>query len=256
MYKQVMGCTYRDLESMTGIDYSTFIKFKKRLKDALWLKNIFEVLSSLIAHDLTSIIALIDSTFVQTYSRRNEYGSEYFGYKEKNGFKLHQMIDFETRLPLLQFATGGARSDIVWGGNLIRAAPWFWRMKAIAADKGYDGANFVMDIVLKFPGIKVAIPLRRHKKNDSWFNRWMKGRERSHTTTLYNKRSQIERYFSRKKHVFHFGEERTRGLKNFEANAYFVSIMEILEYAAKPEIWVLIFTKLKSWGYIIFSPQA
>lgn len=30
MYRQVMGCSYRDLESMTGIDHSTFIKFRKR----------------------------------------------------------------------------------------------------------------------------------------------------------------------------------------------------------------------------------
>src|SRR3989338_8293538 len=72
MYKQVMGCTYRDLESMTNIDYSTFIKFKKRLKEKFLLKNIFAVLSSYVATNLDSITALIDSTFVQTYSKRDE----------------------------------------------------------------------------------------------------------------------------------------------------------------------------------------
>jgi len=244
IYKQVMDCSYRDLESITRIDYSTFIKFKKRLKDQLLLKNIFTVLSSAVANNLNSITALIDSTFVQTYSRRDEAGSEYFGYKEKNGFKLHQMIDYETRLPLLQCATGGARADIVWGGALMRAAPESWRIRELAADKAYDGANFVMDIVRRFPRIKVAIPLRRHKPNDSWFNRMMKAWERTKIRRIYRKRSAIERYFSRKKHVFHFGEERTRGLKNFEANACLVSIAEILEYAAKPEIWWVLFTKL------------
>ncbi len=34
-YHQLMGCSYRDLESMTGIDYSTFIKFRGRLKRTL-----------------------------------------------------------------------------------------------------------------------------------------------------------------------------------------------------------------------------
>ena len=245
MYKQVMDCSYRDLESMTNIDYSTFIKFKKRLKEKFLLKNIFTVLSSYVATNLDSITALIDSTFVQTYSKRDEDGSEYFGYKEKNGFKLHQMIDYKTRLPLFQFATAGARADIVWGGNLIRAAPQSWKLKELAADKAYDGANFVMDIVLKWKGVKVAIPMRRHKKDDSWFNRYMKMWERTKTRKIYRKRSEIERYFSRKKGVFNFGEERTRGLKNFEANAYFVSIMEILEYASKPETWFALFTKLE-----------
>ena len=245
MYKQVMDCSYRDLESMTNIDYSTFIKFKKRLKEKFLLKNIFTVLSAYVATNLDSITALIDSTFVQTYSKRDEDGSEYFGYKEKNGFKLHQMIDYKTRLPLFQFATAGARADIVWGGNLIRAAPQSWKLKELAADKAYDGANFVMDIVLKWKGVKVAIPMRRHKKDDSWFNRYMKMWERTKTRKIYRKRSEIERYFSRKKGVFNFGEERTRGLRNFEANAYFVSIMEILEYASKPETWFALFTKLE-----------
>lgn len=53
-----------------------------------------------------------------------------------------------------------------------------------------------------------------------------------------NKRGEIERYFSRKKRVFNLGEERTRTLKNFRANCYLTSIMEILEWTTKPELWV------------------
>jgi hypothetical protein len=34
MYKKVMQCSYRDLESITGIEYSTFIKFRKRLVES------------------------------------------------------------------------------------------------------------------------------------------------------------------------------------------------------------------------------
>ena len=249
IYKQLMGCSYRDLESVSAnlgkkINYSTFIKFKKRLKDKFWFKNIFEILSQGIAVILPSITALIDSTFVETYSGYDEKGSEYFDYKEKNGFKLHQMIDWKTRLPILQFATPGARSDIRWGANLIRAAPEYWNIKELAADKAYDGANFVKDIAIKFPGIKIAIPMRRHKKNDSWFNVFMKGWERTKSKKIYKKRSEIERHFSRKKGVFNLGEERTRGLQNFEANAYLVSIAQILEWSTKPEIWIALFTKL------------
>ena len=244
IYKQLMGCSYRDLESMTNIDYSTFIKFRKRLIAKFLFKNMFSVLSAIIAKSLPSIAALIDSTFVETYSGYDEEGSEYFGYKEKNGFKLHQMIDYETRLPILQFATGGARSDIRWGANLIRAAPQNWKLTELAADKAYDGMDFVMDIVLKFPGIKVAIPMRRHKKNDFWFNVFMKGRERTKNKMIYKKRSEIERHFSRKKGVFRLGEERTRGLTNFEANCDFVSTLQILEWLTTPQIWWVLFTML------------
>ena len=238
IYRQLMSCSFRDLESMSEIDYSTFIKFRKRLIEKFLFKNIFSLLSSAVASNLDSITAIMDSSFVQTYSKRQEEGSEYFGYKEKNGFKLHQMIDWETRLPILQFATPGARSDIRWGANLIRAAPKSWKLREFTADKAYDGINFVKDIALRFPGIRICIPMRRHKKKDYWFNRLMKRWERVRDPELYKKRSEIERYFSRKKRVFNLGEERTRGLKNFEANCYLTSIAEILEWSAKPEIWV------------------
>ena len=244
IYKQFMGCSYRDLESMTEIDHSTFVKFRKRLIAKLLFKNIFSILSQTIAQNLDAITAIIDSSFVETYSKRDEEGSEYFGYKEKNGFKLHQMIDWETRLPILQFSTPGARSDIRWGANLIRAAPEHWNLKALTADKAYDGANFVKDIAIKFPGIKIAIPMRRHKRNDSWFNVFMKGRERTKSKKIYKKRSEIERHFSRKKGVFRLGEERTRGLTNFEANCDFVSAIQILEWLTAPQIWWALFTML------------
>src|SRR3989344_6537430 len=250
IYKQFMGCSYRDLESMTEIDHSTFVKFRKRLIAKLLFKNIFSILSQTIAQNLDAITAIIDSSFVETYSKRDEEGSEYFGYKEKNGFKLHQMIDWKTRLPILQFATPGARSDIRWGANLIRAAPKHWRLKEFTADKAYDGINFVKDIALKFPGIRICIPMRKHKKKDYWFNRLMKLWERVHDPELYKKRSEIERYFSRKKRVFNLGEERTRGLTNFETNCYLTSIAEILEWSTKPEIWWRLFTILASYEKI------
>lgn len=235
MYRQFMRCTYRDLESMTGIDYSTFIKFRKRLVQKRWFPRVFKKVSTLIAENLTSLLFILDSSFVETYSKHDEEGSEYSGYKQKNGFKLHQMIEYDTRLPIMQRATGGARHDIVSGHSLIRASPKSWKVRAVLADKGYDSSQFAHDIKMHWRGAKVVIPLRRMKPDESpsWIK--LKAKGRTLDPALYKKRTEIERYFSRKKMVFHLGEERTRHLKNFRTNCYMTSLMEILEWSTTPQ---------------------
>jgi transposase len=249
IYKQITSCSYRDLETMTGIDYSTFIKFRSRLVNKLWFPAIFKKLVDGIASNLKDITLIIDSSFVETYSKKDEIDSEYFGYKQRNGFKLHQMIDWKTRLPLLQFCTPGARADIVWGSNLIRAAPKNWKVKAVLADKGYDADQFAYDIKLKWKKVKVGIPLRKLAYAGNLRNQFLRRWPRALNSKLLNKRTEIERYFSRKKHVFNLGEERTRHLKNFRANCYLTSIMEILEWMSKI---LTLFTKLLSAGLTSF----
>lgn len=249
LYRQFTRCSYRDLESMSGIDYTTFIKFRRRLNATHWFLRVFSRLTRDIAASLPTIHALLDSSFVQTYSRRDEPGSEYSGYKQKNGFKLHQLIDFHTRLPLLQTVTGGARADIVWGSHLIRAAPASWDIRALVADKGYDSEHFVHSTHRKWKKAAIGIPLRRTSqaaqgasRKETPLNRSLKGAHRTLRPSLLNTRSEIERYFSRIKRVFHLGEERTRGRKNFEANAYLVSIAVILAWMTTPQLWGTFFT--------------
>jgi hypothetical protein len=240
MYKQVMRCSYRDLESITGIDYSTFIKFRQRLKKKQWFSRVFNKLVHLLVAHMKRIHALLDSSFVETYSKHEEQGSAYSGYKKKIGFKLHQIIDFSTRLPLAQEATDGVRADVKIGENLIRGSPRTWNVAALSADKAYDSEYFLFEIRQKWGQCRVAIPLRNMRQSgDPTYNRYMKRKERSKDRSLYKKRTGIERYFSRKKGVFRLGEERTRHLENFRTNCYLTSIMEILEWLAKhPEVGV------------------
>jgi len=54
LYKQVMRCSYRDLESMTGIDHSTFVKFRQRLVAQNWFVAMFHALSSGIENKATA----------------------------------------------------------------------------------------------------------------------------------------------------------------------------------------------------------
>ena len=241
MYKQLMGCTYRDLESMTRIDYSTFIKFRKRLSITHWFKKVFDILvRQIIAKKKVfgqPTTLIIDSSFVESYSKgkSKERGAEYYGYKGKSGFKLHTAIDFDTRLPLKIRATPGARSDIVWGRQLIRGSPKHWNVDAVLADRAYDAEDFVLQIKRRWKGVKVGIPFRvMHQQiltNEAY--KITKSLNRCLDQALLNQRTEIERYFSRKKHVFLLGEEKTRHLKNFRDNCHFTAIMEILEWLSK-----------------------
>lgn len=235
MYKQLMECTYRDLESITGIDYTTFIKFRKRLSAKNWFADTFTILSSYISKYLNGISLILDSSFVETYSGHDEEGSGYSGYKEKNGYKLHQFIDYKSRLPLLQAVSAGNVADINGGHRLLNRAPPKWQVKTFAADKGYDSEYFVQSIIEKW-NPKVAIPVRNFKYSGNDLNRAIRRKPRSHDPKLYRQRTEIERYFSRKKNVFNLGEEKTRHLKNFRDNSYMTSIMEILEWSVKNNV--------------------
>ncbi len=228
MYKQLVRCSYRDLESITHIDYSTFIKFRKRLISQNWFLQTFEHVTLILTPKKSSLL-IIDSSFVETYSQCHEKGSAYSGHKEKIGFKLHTIIDYVSRLPVFQSITHGAVADVRAGAALIRGAPPDIPVTAFLADKGYDSASFVDLIHTHWKKeTRVAIPVRHTGGNIK--NHLLKYAERSRNKTLYKKRTAIERYFSRKKGVFHLGEERTRGLKNFEVNCYMTSIMEYLEW--------------------------
>jgi IS5 family transposase len=235
MYKQLMRCSYRDLESMSGIDHTTFIKFRSRLKKNAWFPKLFETLVQAVLAHRNILNLILDSSFVETYSKHDEEGSGYSGYKEKNGYKTHEIIDWKTRLPLFQVVTPGNVADITAGEMLVERAPPDLRVKSFAADKGYDSEYFVHRIAGKWKTVRVAIPVRR-KQGDDGRNRAGRSSERSTDPVLYRKRTEIERHFSRKKRVFHLGEERNRTLENFRANAYLTSSMQILEWLVKQKV--------------------
>lgn len=229
-YKQLMGCSYRDLESITGIDYSTFIKFRGRLKETL--SPLLDSLTAHVLRGMRSLNLILDSSFVETYSKHDEDGSAYSGYKEKNGFKLHQIIEKILRIPLFQCASEGHMPDIKGGEFLVSRAPPDWRVQSFAADKGYDSEYFVKAVVDKWE-VRPAIPMRHHRYDGNGKNRRRRGAGRSRDPSHYRGRTEIERYFSRKKRVFRLGEEKTRHLENFHTNCLFTSCMEILERLTK-----------------------
>lgn len=232
MYKQLHGCSYRDLESMSCIEHTTFIKFRNRHKQRL--PQLFEILAARVIEQIRILDLIVDSSFVRSYSGHAESGSGYSGYKQAHGYKTHEIIDFSTRLPLFQIVSAGNTADISAGEQLLTRAPPGIPVRSFAADKGYDSEGFVHRIRMRWKRVRVAIPVRR-KQGDDGRNRASRAKERTANPTLYKRRTEIERHYSRKKGVFRFGEERTRGLENFRANAFFVSCMQILEWLCMHE---------------------
>lgn len=191
MYQQCMGCSYRDLESISGIDHSTFVKFRKRLLGAHWFTRVLRKLTAHIAASLESMTLVMDSSFVESYSRRHEEGSGYSGYHEAHGFKLHQIIGCKTRLPILQISSSGNEADITYGRKLLARAPPSWSVRGFTADKGYDSTDFIHTIFMKWPRSKIAIPMRRPTSGNEKHIELRKA-HRTKNKALYRKRTEVE----------------------------------------------------------------
>lgn len=240
LYKQAMNCTYRDLESMSGIDYSTFIKFRARLRASHWFEKLCQALSEAAVSERKALELIMDSSFVPTYSGHAENGSAFHGLYEQHGFKVHQIIDFATRLPVFQAVSPGSLHDVRAAKQIIPLLPKHWPVKYFLADKGYDSEQFVKQIMKQWKGAWASIPLRRTcqaarqcQRQETIMNRLLKAAGRSLHPKIYHKRTTIERYFSRKKNIFHLGLERTRHLKNFMTNCFTTALMEILEWVSR-----------------------
>ena len=241
VWKQISGCTYRDLECMAGgIGHSTFIKFKKQLVKEKWFPKAFRQLVKWLVSWMKPLGLALDSTFVATYSGKYESGARYSGYKEKIGFKLHTLIDCFARLPLAIGVTDGARHDVIGGTKLVGQSPPGWKVKFLTADNGYDSGEFVELVRQHWRDAKSCIPLRRMRgegrdeitpQREGW--RKLKTAERTITKRLRDLRTEVERYFSRKKGVFNLGKQRTRGIKAFHTECFLTAIAEYLEFIAR-----------------------
>jgi transposase len=178
----------------------------------------------------------MDSSFVHTFSKRGELGSEGWNeFKEAFGFKLHLLIDCETKFPIALCITNGIANDMTLAIPLLRKARyWLRQCGYVLADKGYDWQDLVNWIV-KTIHAKAGIPIKKHKrgKNYSWEGAWnhfqLKRKGRSIKKSIYNRRTAIERVFSLLKRTYHLGKEETRGIINFAKNCYLTLICYMLK---------------------------
>lgn len=238
LVKKVTNWDFRTIASMAGVSHPTLI----RANDLFLRKRVYEKVFQCLVRKgyktglIKGLYAAMDSSFVHTFSKKGELGSEGWNeYKKGYGFKMHLLIDTETKFPLSVKITNGLASDNTLAISLLRLGKiYIKRGGYILADKGYDDTDLV-NWIAKILGDKAAIPIRKYKrgKNYSWGARFknfkIRAKGRCIKKSIYNRRSSVERIFSSLKRTYHLGKEETRGILNFAKNAYLALICYILK---------------------------
>jgi hypothetical protein len=238
LVKKVTHWGYETIASMAGVSHPTLI----RANEFFLRKNIYQkVFVSLVKQAykkglIQGKFVALDSSFVKTFSTKEELGSEGWNdFKKGYGFKLHLLIDCETKFPIALIVTNGLANDGTLAIPLLkRARSWLKQTGYVLADKGYDDGDIV-DWIVKSLHAKAGIPIKKKykgKKGDKGgnFRYWqLKAKGRSIKKSIYNRRTAVERVFSVIKRTYHLGKEETRGILNFAKNVYLSLICYMLK---------------------------
>lgn len=240
LVKKITNWDYRSLGEISGISHQTLnrrnLQFEKK-----------EIYQKFFGHLVKEAVGIglikgekvaLDSSFVKTYSTKEEIGSCGFnGYKKGFGFKLHALVDVKTKFPMALVATNGLVSDNQIAIPLLkRAKPYLKKLGYVLADKGYDDMDIIAWIMYRLKA-KAGIPIRKKSrlakgKPNRYGNlaNWkLKAAGRTFKKSILNLRTEIERFFSSLKRTFHLGKELTRGIEAFTRNAYLALISYCLK---------------------------
>ncbi|MBI2613479.1 MAG: transposase [Candidatus Levybacteria bacterium] len=238
LMKRVTNWSFRTIAEMGGISHSTLVRANTYfLTHHVYEKFFLFLVKKAYGKGLIKgKFVAMDSSFVQTFSGKQEEGSEgWNGFKEAYGFKLHLLIDCETKFPIALTITNGLASDNTLAIPLLkRAKNWLKKCGYVLADKGYDDGE-IIDFIVKAFSAKAGIPIRKHNrgKNYSWRgatkNFQLKAKGRTLKKSVYNRRTAVERVFSVLKRVFHLGKEEVRGILSFAKQVYLTLICYMLK---------------------------
>lgn len=101
LIKKVTNWSYRTIAEMGDVSHSTLVRANEKfLKRKVYAKFFIHLVKSAYKNGLIKgKFVATDSSFVQTFSKKKEIGSEnYNGFKKAYGFKLHLLIDAETKM--------------------------------------------------------------------------------------------------------------------------------------------------------------
>lgn len=240
LVKKVMNWGYETIASMAGVSHPTLIRANKYFLE----KGVYQkVFVSLVKRAYkTGLIqgkyVAMDSSFVKTFSKKKEEGSEGWNeFKKGIGFKLHLLIDAQTHFPIALIVTNGLAADCTLAIPLLKKArAWLKKCGYVLADKGYDDTDIVHWIA-QCLSAKAGIPIRKKSKlakgkpyrYGNLLNWQLKAKGRTFKKSIYNKRVSVERVFSHLKRIYHLGKEETRGILNFAKNVYLSLISYMLK---------------------------
>lgn len=240
LVKKATNWDFRTIASMAGMSHPTLIRANTLfIKKGIYQKIFVSLVkTSYLKGLIKGRFVALDSSFVKTFSKKQELGSEGFnGHKKAFGFKLHLLIDAETNIPIaLTLGNGLAHDGTLAVPLLKKARPWLKKVGYVLADKGYDDTDIVNWIVQALRA-KAGIPIRKKDERakgkklryGNLLNWRLKAKGRTFKKSIYNKRSSIERVFSTLKRVYHLGHEEMRGILSFAKNTYLALISYILK---------------------------
>lgn len=240
LVKKITNWDFRTIASMARMSHPTLIRANNLfIQQGIYQKAFVYLVKVAYKQGLISgKFVAMDSSFVKTFSKKQELGSEGFnGHKKAFGFKLHLLIDAESQIPIALILGNGLANDGTLAVPLLKKArPWLRRVGYVLADKGYDDMDIVNWIVKELEA-KASIPIReksklaKGKKNryGNLTNWRLRAKGRSFKRSIYNKRSSVERVFSYLKRTYHLGKEETRGILNFAKNVYLALISYMLK---------------------------
>jgi transposase len=240
LIKKVTNWSYRTVAEMGDVSHSTLVRANtKFLKRHVYEKFFVHMVKAAYKQGLIKgTCVAMDSSFVPTFSKKREIGSEnYNGFKKAYGFKLHLLIDTETKMPIALIIGNGIAHDGTFAVPLLKKArAWLRKVGYVLADKGYDDTDIVKWITKELKA-KAGIPMRKKinlgkgKKNryGNVLNWQLKAAGRTLKKSILGKRTEVERSFSSLKRVYHLGKEETRGILAFAKNAYLSLISHMLK---------------------------
>lgn len=242
LVKKVTNWGYRTIAEMAGYSHSTLVRGNQVFVRRKIYERLLRKLVSLAYRNglIRGKKVALDASFVATFSKKQETGSAGWNeFKEGFGFKLHVLIDAETGIPIALIMKDGLTHESQVAIPLLkRARPWLKKAGYVLADKGYDDGDIVLFIVKQLKA-KAGIPIRKMPVNKKGkrkgnFQNWkLKAAGRTFKKSIYNFRSEVERFFSTMKRKYHLGKEETRGFEAFVGNAYLacISFMLVKLYA-------------------------
>jgi transposase len=235
LVKKVTNWSYRVITELSHISHQTFVRRNQQFLAHQVYQQFFQHLVKRAASRgfIKGIKVALDSSFIPTYSTKREIGSEgWNGFKKSFGFKLHALIDAETRFPIALIITNGLAADGTLAIPLLTKAKRYLKKHGyVLADKGYDDTDIVNWIV-KVLQSKAGIPMRRKsklakgKKNryGNLLNWKLKAAGRTFKKSIYKLRTEVERFFAQIKHTYHLGKEYCRGIEAFTKHCYLALI--------------------------------